>query len=194
MTNLLQLLVALNPLNIAFHLCKKAINTVSFAKEGLQKCKLQLDNTLEVIVDILQQSPLGSQISGEFYELYSYLPPVEHTPEEPEHKESEHEDHLQNSLAHSLDLPLWCRYSPYCSTQEATMQSEASTSRSSSHRSRWQSTQFTPPRPTLQQRISSPTRLHHSGELDFSDIPFNHHCHSMEATFSCDEDGEVIYT
>ncbi|KAI1788714.1 hypothetical protein LXA43DRAFT_1097028 [Ganoderma leucocontextum] len=135
MTNLLQLLVALNPLNIAFHLCKKAIDTVSFAKEGLQKCKLQLDNTLEVIVDILQQSPLRSQISvrGQHIKvLLSSLQMAEH----PVH----------------------------------------------------------PPHPTLQQRISSPTRLHHSGELDFSDTLFNHHCHSMEATFSCDEDGEVIYT
>ncbi|KAI1793598.1 hypothetical protein LXA43DRAFT_1059932 [Ganoderma leucocontextum] len=179
--------------DIALRLCKKAIDTISIAKEDLQECKFRLGNTLKAIVDVLHQSPLGSQIPGEFYERYGYLPPIAHTSEEPEHEESEHEDPPPNSPTHSLDLPPWRRRSPRRSTQEATAQSEASTSRSSSRRASRQSTQSTPPRPTLQQRISSPTRSYHSGESDFSDAPFDHHRHSMEATFGRDEDGEVIY-
>lgn len=53
--------------NIALTYSKKALDAVDIARDRLHSCQRRLNHTLEAVVDVLYQSPLGTQIPNDYY-------------------------------------------------------------------------------------------------------------------------------
>ena len=178
---------------LSLRLCEKVTKTLSLAKEDLQETQHRLKNSLDMIVDILSQAPLGSQIPGEFYDRWGRLLGTEPRPADQE------PDVPPNSPTTSLQPSPWRRRSPRQSVQAATAASEANSSRPSSVRSRRSSrssNKSSLPRPTLVERLASPVTSYplEYPEYESPSPPplIDNYLDSMEATFGLDEDGEVI--